>query len=196
MPTWAGDAMHSPVRLFRWSVPLVGFMVSCGSPVPKPDKPGHMEVEWTGSNPGKLAGPATAEWCGPRRLLEIRSMQGDTGIGLAIYPAETIAVGKYRVVDPIKAESLAPAAGLAIRWLTQTTVQGFQGDSGTVELDRSGSGLLSGQVTAHARSVVDTQKVSVRARFHDLVVRREVRGCVAAPQQGNPRAVPGEPGVH
>lgn len=129
-------------------------------------------------------------------MLEIRAIRGDTGIGVAIYPAETIATASYRVVDPVKAESLPPAAAVALRWLTQTSVQGFQADSGTVELQRSASGLLSGKLSAHARSVADTQRIAVTGRFKDLVARPETGGCTAPPQQRNPRAAPGDTGVH
>jgi hypothetical protein len=180
----------------RWSALLVCFVVSCDTAVKQGGQPGHLDVQWTGSNPGKISGVATAAWCAPRRLLEIRAIQGDTGIGLAIYPVETIAAASYRVLDPAKAESLPPAAGVALRWLTQTSVQGFQADSGTVKLKRSASGLLSGTLSAHARSVADTQRIAVSGRFKDLVVRPATQACAASPAERNARAAPGDTGVH
>jgi hypothetical protein len=103
-------------------------------------------------------------------VLEIRAVQGDTGIALAIYPKDTLIPGRYRVVDPIRAESLPPAAGVAVRSFTQNAVKGFQGDTGTVFLDRSPSGELGGSVTAGARSVIDTQRVTIRGTFQGLTV--------------------------
>lgn len=157
---------------------------------------GHLEAQWTGSAPGKISTPATAQWCAVRRLLEIRAVQGDTGIALAIYPGESIAAGQYRVLDPTKAESLPPAAGVALRWLAQTTVQGFQGDSGVVDLSRSTAGLLTGRIRVGARSVVDTQKVSVTGTFRDLAVRPDTRGCIAPRENPGARAETGDTGVH
>jgi hypothetical protein len=138
---------------------------------------GQIDVRWTGSERGRLSGRATAEWCPILRLLEIRAIRGDTGIALAIYPADTITPGQYRIIDPAKAESLPPAAGIALRWAAQIAVKGFQGESGSVALDRSGSGELSGRITATARSVTDTQRVTIDGSFRDLMIRPQARGC-------------------
>jgi hypothetical protein len=140
----------------------------------------QIDVRWTGSERGRLSGRATAEWCSILRLLEIRALRGDTGIALALYPADTIIPGKYRVVDPAKAESLPPAAGMALRWATQIAVKGFQGESGSVVLDRSRSGELSGRITAAARSVTDTQRITIEGSFQDLTIRPQARGCAPA----------------
>lgn len=165
------------MKRLGWSVPLLVLAIGCRAVPENSEKRPYLDVRWTGAGRGKIAGPATAKWCEPQGLLEIRTVQGDTGIALALYPAETIAAGKYPVIDPAKAESLPPAAGVALRWLTQTTVQGFQGDSGAIDLERSASGLLSGRVRIRARSVVDTQKVTVIGIFEDLPVGTDDRGC-------------------
>jgi hypothetical protein len=172
------------------------FLAGACTPTRDQSLPGRLEVEWTGSDPGKIAGPATAEWCAGRRLLEIRAVQGDTGIALALYPAETLAAGRYPVVDPIRAESVPPAAGVALRWLTKTAVQGLQGDSGVVQLERSGPGQVSGRVSARARSVVDTLRVTVRGTFRDLNVGPESRGCTAPSEHPNETAEAADTGVH
>jgi hypothetical protein len=124
-----------------------------------------------------MAGSAVAEWCEYRRMLEIRMVQGDTGIALALYPAKALGTGVYPIVEPARAESVPPAAVLAVRWLTQTTVQGFQGDSGQVNLERSTTGQLSGRVAARARSVVDTQRIRVTGTFRDLTIGPDTLGC-------------------
>lgn len=142
---------------------------------------GRLDLEWTGSDPGRISGPATAEWCATRRMLEVRAVQSDTGVALALYPGETLAAGEYRVVDPVKAESVPPSAGVALRWFAENAVKGFQGNSGTVTLERSKSGQLSGDVIAEGRSVVDTQEVAITGTFRDLNVRRQSRGCAAPP---------------
>jgi hypothetical protein len=184
------------VRRLGWSALLLFLAASCRTPPEDGERGGRLEAQWSGPARGRISGPATAEWCSSRRRLEIRTVQGDTGIALAIYPAETVVAGKYRVVDPVKAESLPPAAGIALRWLTQTAVQGFQGDSGVIALERSPAGLLSGRIGVGARSVVDTQKVSVTGTFQDLTVRPQPRGCVAPAKSPGARAEPGDTGVH
>jgi hypothetical protein len=157
---------------------------------------GEIEVRWTGSERGRLFGRATAEWCSILRLLEIRAIQGDTGIALAIYPADTITPGKYRIVDPAKAESLPPAAGIAVRWATQVAVKGFQGESGSVVLDRSIPGELSGRITAAARSVTDTQRVMIDGSFRDLTIRPQARGCARRSKHTEEDAQPSDTQLH
>jgi hypothetical protein len=150
---------------------LVFLLAGCRSTTQRPAAAGHLEAKWSGTDGGKLSAPASAEWCAARRLLEIRAVTGDTGLALALYPKDTLVSGRYRVMAPIKAESLPPAAGIGLRWFTQNAVKGFQGDTGTVFLDRSPSGELSGSVAAGARSVVDTQRVTVQGTFEGLTVR-------------------------
>jgi hypothetical protein len=138
---------------------------------------GQMDISWTGSERGRLSGRATAEWCAILRLLEIRGIGGDTGIALAIYPVDTVTPGQYRVMDPAKAESLHPAAGIALRWASPTAIKGFQGESGSVLVERSRSGELSGRVSAAARSATDTGRLDVIGTFRKLVPRTSTRGC-------------------
>jgi hypothetical protein len=164
---------------------------------PPPRVPvGRMDVSWNGSARGSLSGGATAEWCGILKLLEIRGIRGDTGIALAIYPADTIQTGDYPVREPTRAESLPPAAGLALRWTTETAVKGFQGESGSIRLGRSAAGVLSARVKAAARSVTDSQRIWVQATFRDLTVHPQTRGCVK-PAETVPRdAQPSDTQLH
>jgi hypothetical protein len=138
---------------------------------------GQIDVRWEGSESGRLSGSATAEWCSILRLFEIRSIRGDTGFAIAVYPKDTVTTGEYRVVDPAKADSLRPAAGFALRWATLTAIKGFQGESGSVVLQRGPAGGLSGRITAGARSVTDTQRIALDGSFKDLVIRPQTRGC-------------------
>jgi hypothetical protein len=180
---------------------LLGLLsvASCRPTPPLGSGPGHFEVRWQGARDGSISGTASAAWCAVRKVLEIRIVQGDTGIALALYPAKELAAGVYRVVEPAKAESLAPAAGVAVRWPSQTVVQGFQGDSGSVELERSDTDQFSGQISARARSVVDTQRIRLSGRFRDLMVKPDTRGCPladSAAAEPDEDAEPGDTGVH
>jgi hypothetical protein len=152
-------------------------MLACQQPPPRSATQGHLEVSWSGKDRGRVSGAATARWCELRRVLQIQTVRGDTGIALALYPGRALAPGTYKVVDPARAESLPPAAGVAVRWLGQTIVQGFRGDTGRVVLDRSPTGQWSGRLSARARSVVDTQRLALGGTFRDLVVTRDSLGC-------------------
>jgi hypothetical protein len=178
-----------------WLVTFVLLLAGCRLMPQRPAEAGHLEAKWSGSDGGKISTPASAEWCAARRLLEIRAVQGDTGIALALYPKDTLVAGRYRVMDPLKAESLPPAAAVALRWFTENAVKGFQGDTGTVFLDRSPSGELGGSISAGARSVVDTQRVTVKGTFEGLTVRPSP-DCVPAGKGSERDARPNDTVVH
>jgi hypothetical protein len=152
---------------------------------PAPGDPRQIDVRWRGSDSGSLSRAATAEWCSASRLLEIRGITGDTGFAIAIYPTDTVTGGQYRVMDPAQADSSRPAAAIALRWVALTSIKGFQGESGSVVLQRLPSGVLSGQVAAAVRSVADTQRLTIDGSFQDLSIRAPARGCsgpVKSPQ--------------
>ena len=155
----------------------MGWVAACQS---SHTKGGHLQVRWSGREPGRLSAGATAGWCAPRHVLEVRSIQGDTGVALAFYPAETLTAGVYRVVEPTRAESLPPAAAVALRWLTPKIVQGFRGESGSVRLQRSSSGQVSGEMSLRARSVVDTERVTLTGSFHGLTLQLQPPRCGGA----------------
>jgi len=141
---------------------------------------GHLELRWSGSAHGSLKGAATADWCALLRLLEIRLVKGDTGVAIALYPTEALASGTYPVKPPAKTAAPPPAARLALRWPGQTSVRGFQGDSGNVVVERSSKGIVSGRVSAFAHSATDTGSLKIEGRFRELVVQLPKEGCVAA----------------
>jgi hypothetical protein len=155
----------------------------CG-PKPNEVKQGQITLRWDGPLEGGLSGPAKADWCPALRLLEIQSIHGDTGVALALYPVDTVGPGSYRIVEPVRAESFPPAASIAVRWLSRNVVQGFQGDSGQLDLERSAAGQLSGRVHARARSVVDTQQIALTGTFQGLRPLTDSLRC--SPEDTNP----------
>ena len=170
-------AMLPTVRHTSLAFVVAGLLLACDQTIRTAGGKGQMSIQWSGSGDGNVTAPATATWCEVQRLLEIRSIRGDTGIALAVYPTTRPTGGSYRIVEPAKAESMPPAAGVAVRWLTRNAVQGFRGDSGQLELERSSTGQLSGRVHARARSVVDTQRIVVTGTFRDLLVQPDSLGC-------------------
>ena len=164
----------------RPSLPLMAAIclsAACGDSPERQTGTGWLEASWTGADTGKMAASSTAEWCPERRLLEIHAIQGDTGLALVLYPQDTIEADSYRVVQPERAESLAPSATVALRVFSSTTIQGYQGDSGSVVLESSGTGGLSGTLKATVRSVINGQLLTLTGEIQDLVVVPQTRGC-------------------
>jgi hypothetical protein len=152
--------------------------VACSQSGKQADVAGQMSARWEGSRDGDFTAPASASWCQARRMLEVRSIRGDTGIAMALHPRRSLAAGSYRIVEPAKAESVPPAAAVAVRWLGKNLVQGFRSDSGQLELERSSTGQLSGRLHARARSVVDTERIVLTASFQNVTPDSAV-GCTA-----------------
>jgi hypothetical protein len=166
------------LRAVKLRVPIwLLLVVACREAPGRSNAPGQLEVQWEGSSKGQLSGLATASWCDVQRVLAIRTVRGDTGIALALYPEKALTPGAYSVVEPARAESVPPAAAVAARWPTKSVIQGFRGDSGQVILQRSSAGRFSGQVSARARSVVDTQRIVVTGTFRDVLVQPDSLGC-------------------
>ena len=168
---------------------------ACQRKTPAQRTVGQIDAHWTGSERGKLSGPAIAEWCPVLRVLEIRGIRGDTGIAVAVYPSDSLTSGKYRIVLPPPADSL-PRANIGLRWASETSIKGFQGDSGYVVVERARSGELAGRITAAARSIADTQRVSIEGSFKDLTIRPQARGCVRPNQHPDSNAQPSDTQLH
>jgi len=160
----------------------------------------RLEIEWRGSAKGHLAGPATAEWCDSLKVLQIQVLAGDTGVAIALYPKDVVGPDSYPVVVPAKADSVPPAAAVALRYFGETAVKGFQGDSGRVLVRDTTGGRVSGRFSASLKSATDANRLRAGGAFHDVRVVRAQRGCVARrprppADSGAPRALP-DTGVH
>lgn len=82
--------------------------------------------------------PVTATWCGASQRLDLLAMRGDSGIGLALYPADSARLAAvYTVTEPGGPIQIRPGAGVAIRWFGKTVVEGFWGRRGTVTVTRN-----------------------------------------------------------
>jgi len=172
------------------------YAAACSAPPKRQSGTGWIEARWTGADTGKMAAPMTAEWCDRRRALEIRGVAGDTGLGLLLYPVDTIDADTYRIVQPERAETLQPAAAIALRVFSTNTIQGYQGDSGTVALERGKDGELSGVIEARARSVINGQVLSVTGQVRNLTIVPQKRGCgPEAADTADTNAVPSGPDV-
>lgn len=163
--------------------------------------PARLEMEWSGESKGRLAAPATAEWCDSLKVLEIRALSGDSGIAIALYPTDTIRSDSYPVMPPAKADSVPPAAAVALRYFGETSVKGYQGDSGRVLVREATGGRVSGRFSASLKSATDGSRLRAGGAFHDVRVLPASRGCVARPAHppadtGGPGRPPADTGVH
>lgn len=155
----------------------LSLVAGCNRSANPDDGGGRLEARWTGADSGRLAASTTAEWCGERRALEIRAVQGDTGLAMVLYPLDSVEADTYLVSQPEAADSLAPSAGVALRLFSTNAVQGYQGDSGSVVLEQSKSGELSGRLAVSARSVVNGRQLMLSGKFQGLIVMPQSRGC-------------------
>ena len=114
-----------------------------------------------------------------QRRLEIRTIRGDTGLALAVFPEVVLSPDTYRVVAAGSKDSTPPSARVALRWFAATAINGFQGDSGTVVLERTDSGHLTGKLGARVSSVSNSDRVTVTGEFENLRVIPQSRGCIA-----------------
>jgi hypothetical protein len=139
---------------------------------------GRLEATWTGAEKGQMSGAATAVWCRATRIAQITALQGDTGLGILIHPTDSLAAGRYSIVEPASARTTAARATLGLRLLTQVAVVGYQGRAGTLTLDRLERSRISGRFEAKANVVGTTAgSISLSGRFHDVPVAMGGPAC-------------------
>jgi len=143
---------------------------------------GRLEVQWVGSDTGKLAAPAVAEWCDSLRMLEVRAVHGDTGIALVLYPADSMVPGRYPLVRPQRRDSTRPSAALAIRWFAETSIRGFRSDSGQVRVAALGPAAGTGSFGARLRSVTEGSLLRLTGSFQGLTIRPAPPECAGVPR--------------
>jgi hypothetical protein len=156
---------------------MVVTVAACAGGEPAAPQGGTLEVQWVGSDTGKLVAPAVAEWCDSLRMLELRAMHGDTGIALVLYPSDSASAGVYPVVTPERADSGRPSAAVALRYFAETPIRGFRGDSGSVRLESLGPGAGAGRFSARLRSATEGSRLSVTGSFQGLSVARAPPEC-------------------
>jgi hypothetical protein len=147
-------------------VVLAGLALACrgNGTGPSPGR-GSFSASWVGSDTGKLSGRPIAVFCGDGNRLELMAMQGDAGIGLAVYPAEEITDGNYDGFDPGTDTVRRPGVTAAARWFTEREVAAYQSDWGALKLKRRGN-TLSGGFAIHLRKVgADTDTIMVQGKF-------------------------------
>jgi hypothetical protein len=144
-----------------------------------------MTVTWaaaeamTAADSGSAELPVRATWCQEAKLLEIIAAAGDTGIGLALYPAgDTVSEGEYAVQRDSAAVPARPRAAAAARWFSETAVRAYRADSGTVSLRRSGGGW-AGTFTLQMQPHLGAGPVEFSGHFDAHRVEADSVKCAA-----------------
>jgi len=128
----------------------------------------YLSASWTGSDTGRIAVRAVASWCPVANRLEVKAIQEDVGLALAIYPEVELSSGEFPVFDPgIDTVHRPGAAGVA-RWFTEKQLQGYQSDSGRMTLARSGDKLQL-QFKLRMRSLGGEETIRATGRATGLV---------------------------
>lgn len=139
---------------------------------------GRLDATWTGSEKGRMSGRATAIWCREARVAVVTGVSGDTGVSLLIHPAESLAAGRYPIIEAGDARRTAPAAALGLRLLARTAVVGYQSQTGTLTLAQAAPGRVSGRFEATAKiasALAGTVKLT--GRFRNVRVTGDGADC-------------------
>jgi len=147
-------------------------LAACG---PARQHEGVMEIEWVGADTTQIRAPATALWCQEGHWLEVTALLGDTGVGVVVYPQDSLRAGQYAVGDPT--DSVASGAAVALRWFGENAVYAFQSRSGSVTVANESDGTVHGQFDAHVVSVMRPETLAVAGTFQRVSVVQGETGC-------------------
>ena len=156
-------------------------LLSCRPP--ESGSTGTLEATWIGAETGTVRSPAFAQWCPDRRFAEVLGIRGDTGVAIAIRDVDSITPGRYTAVLPDSADTTAPSATVALRFLSRTSITGYQSDSGAVTLVRAPDGTLDLTFQVRAKPPAAAARIILRGDANGLPVRAGGFEC-AADQRG------------
>jgi len=130
---------------------------------------GSFTASWVGADTGKLSGRPRAVFCAGENLLELTAVQGDVGVGLAVYPSAELASGPYDGFDPGIDSVRRPGVTGAARWFTEREIAAYQSDWGSLQLVARGP-AVAGTFALHMHKVgADTDSIVLNGRFKGVV---------------------------
>ena len=165
----AGAVRRSAARLYG----TVLLLAACRSAP-------SIQAYWTGTDTGQAVLPARAALCGPNGPLVVFGQSGDTGIGLALYPVDSLQVGKYPVFDPTLGV-VRPGAAIAARWTRKMVMADLRGTQGQVALEHAGS-AVAGHFSARTSGVVQSGAVAMEGSFRGIQLARGGPDCTGHPR--------------
>ncbi|NNG16172.1 MAG: hypothetical protein HKM89_06785 [Gemmatimonadales bacterium] len=136
---------------------------------------GTMDVAWTGADTTRYRVEASAIWCTEGGWLEVTGLVGDTGVGVVVYPRDSVPAGNYAVHDP--ADSLGRGAAVAIRWFGENAVHALQSRTGSVSLTQDTVGVLSGTFDAKVVSIMRPETLVVKGVIQRVAVTPGDASC-------------------
>ena len=175
-----GSGSRSPAAAAAALVWAAALLAGCDQGLPGREASPRLIVAWTGSDTGAMAARVVAEWCDSLRALEIRAIQGDSGLAVVLYPRDSVSADSYPVLLPDRADSTRPSAAVGARWFAETSIKGYQGDRGAVVLEGA-NGRVSGRLSARMRSVSDGSRLELEGTFQGVPIVPAPRACVAKP---------------
>ncbi|HEU4647531.1 MAG TPA: hypothetical protein VFS33_00630 [Gemmatimonadales bacterium] len=151
----------------------------------RPDRADHPSSEnrpgAANNEPGRLVGAMRGRgvvvWCPGPKLAIVTGVQGDTGIGLVVYPRDSLVAGTYRVLSPDTARAAAPAAAVALRLMTRNAIEGFQGRSGTLTITEVRDRHFSGKLQAEIEVVGGVRRFDLQGELSDLPIQVGGSAC-------------------
>ncbi len=171
--------MRSPLQSIF--VAAVMLLPTCNKPLTLQAERGELVVEWWGVRRGRFVAPASAIYCKKDNYLEVSAIRGDTGIGIALYPKDSLRAGRYAVFEPLSPSVPRPGAAGAIRWFGDmaegTSIHAFQAHHGTIDLARFGNGSVSGTIEFQMRVPQGSDTLKVKGSFADLAIRPSQAAC-------------------
>jgi hypothetical protein len=130
---------------------------------------GSFHASWVGHDTGKLDARPRAVFCQEGNRLELMAVQGDAGIGLAIYPDSEVHTGTYDGFDPEADTVPRPGVAGAARWFTEREIPAYQSDWGTLELTSVGA-TLAGSFALHMhRPTGEGDSIMLNGRFSGVI---------------------------
>ena len=157
-----------------WGMALALGVLGCGD---SPARSGRIEVAWTGADTGRFEAAVLARWCAEDSLIEIIGESGDSGVAVALFPADSLRAGAFPVGT--RSQDMArPHARVALRWVSETLVVGYYSLSGLVTVDRGTE--VAGRVEATLKSVVDRGQLNLTGTFREVTVTPGPAGCGSA----------------
>jgi hypothetical protein len=132
--------------MLRLSAVLTGLLLllACRAPARSPRDAkvsGTLSASWLGADTGTLTASPRAVWCPDSARLEVMAVEGDAGLGLAIYPVAELRPGRYDAFDPDADSIHRPGVTAAARWFTEKAIAAYRTDSGGLDLTRNGPAL-------------------------------------------------------
>lgn len=142
---------------------LVGLVVSCNEGTGR----SRVTATWTGADSGKVAAQPEVIWCQDDRRLVVTLVRDDLGVGLVLYPAESLAGGEYPAFDPGRDTIVRPSAAAGLRWFTEQAIVGYQSDSGGVVLVQDGP-RFSGSFGFRLHSIDSPRRIHITGTLKGL----------------------------